>query len=407
MVNEKRMRETFEELVRIYAPSKGEREVCDLLKKKLKALGASEIIEDNNGSVGGGDSGNLIAVFPANAEGLPSVALTAHMDCVECCRGIDPVLEDGVYRSRGGTILGSDDKAGVAAILEGLALMKENFIPHGKVTAIFTVQEEIGLVGSKNIEEKYLQDIDFGYTFDADGEAGHVFTAGPSHYAMKFTFHGKAAHAGMEPEKGLNAIAMAAKAIASCPSGRIDEETTCNIGTITGGRATNIIPELCVVEAEARSRDEGKLEKLVGEIVAAFENAAGTFPSGTLEIEKVKEYDAFRIEETAPLMNLFRMACKEAGFAVKTAPYITGFVSIEGRVRCKEAGFAVKTAPCGGGSDANFFCVKGFPSVLVGVGMTDFHTNRESLREKDLYDAGELVYRLLEAESHFAGESEA
>ena len=236
MVNEKRMRETFEELVRIYAPSKGERDVCDLLKKKLKALGAAEIIEDNNGSVEGGDSGNLIAVFPANAEGLPSVALTAHMDCVECCRGIDPVLEGGVYRSRGETILGSDDKAGVAAILEGLALMKENFIPHGKVTAIFTVQEEIGLVGSKNIEEKYLQDIDFGYTFDADGEAGHVFTAGPSHYAMKFTFHGKAAHAGMEPEKGLNAIAMAAKAIASCPSGRIDEETTCNIGTITGGR---------------------------------------------------------------------------------------------------------------------------------------------------------------------------
>ena len=238
MVNEKRMRETFEELVRIYAPSKGEREVCDLLKKKLKALGAAKIIEDNNGSVEGGDSGNLIAIFPANAEGLPSVALTAHMDCVECCRGIDPVLEGGVYRSRGETILGSDDKAGVAAILEGLALMKENFIPHGKVTAIFTVQEEIGLVGSKNIEEKYLQDIDFGYTFDADGEAGHVFTAGPSHYAMKFTFHGKAAHAGMEPEKGLNAIAMAAKAIASCPSGRIDEETTCNIGTITGGRAT-------------------------------------------------------------------------------------------------------------------------------------------------------------------------
>lgn len=175
MVNEKRMRETFEELVRIYAPSKGERDVCDLLKKKLKVLGAAEIIEDNHGSVEGGDSGNLIAVFPANAEGLPSVALTAHMDCVECCRGIDPVLEGGVYRSRSETILGSDDKAGVAAILEGLALMKENFIPHGKVMAIFTVQEEIGLVGSKNIEEKYLQDIDFGYTFDADGEAGHVF----------------------------------------------------------------------------------------------------------------------------------------------------------------------------------------------------------------------------------------
>ena len=151
MVNEKRIRDTFEELVKIYAPSKGEREVCDWLKKKLKALGASKIIEDNDGSVEGGNSGNLIAVFSANTEGLPSIALTAHMDCVEYCRGIEPVLEDGVYRSRGDTVLGSDDKAGVAAILEGLALMKENFIPHGKITVIFTVQEEIGLRGSKNL----------------------------------------------------------------------------------------------------------------------------------------------------------------------------------------------------------------------------------------------------------------
>lgn len=379
MVNEERMRNTFEELVRIYAPSKGEREVCDLLKQKLKALGAAKIIEDNDGSVAGGNSGNLIAVFSANTEGLPSVALTAHMDCVECCRGIEPVLEGGVYRSKGDTILGGDDKAGVAAILEGLALVKENFIPHGKITVIFTVQEEIGLVGSKYMEEKYIKDIDFGYTFDADGEAGHVFIAGPSHYTMKFTFHGKAAHAGMEPEKGVNAIAMAAEAIAHSPTGRIDEETTCNIGLISGGRAGNIVPELCVVEAEARSHDEAKLEKLAKEIVTVFKNAAEKFPEGSLEVETEKEYNAFRIEETASLMRLFGMACSEAGFTVKTAK-------------------------SGGGSDANFFNAKGFPAALVGVGMADFHTNRENIKEKDLYDAGELVYRIIEAESHFAGE---
>lgn len=153
MVNEDRMRHTFEDLVKIDAPSKGEREVCDYLKKKLRALGAAKITEDNNGSVNGGNSGNLIAVFNANTEGLPSIALTAHMDCVENCRGIEPVLEDGVYRSKGDTVLGGDDKAGVAAILEGLALMKETYIPHGKVTVIFTVQEEIGLCGSSSIEE--------------------------------------------------------------------------------------------------------------------------------------------------------------------------------------------------------------------------------------------------------------
>ena len=133
MVNEDRMRHTFEDLVKIDAPSKGEREVCDYLKKKLRALGAAKITEDNNGSVNGGNSGNLIAVFNANTEGLLSIALTAHMDCVENCRGIEPVLEDGVYRSKGDTVLGGDDKAGVAAILEGLALMKETYIPHGKV----------------------------------------------------------------------------------------------------------------------------------------------------------------------------------------------------------------------------------------------------------------------------------
>lgn len=378
MVNEKRIRSTFEELVRIYTPSKGEREICDLLKKKLKALGASKIVEDNGGSVEGGNAGNLIATFSANAEGLPSLALTAHMDSVECCRGIEPVLENGVYHSKGDTILGSDDKAGVAAILEGLALMKENFIPHGKITVIFTVQEEIGLVGSKHIEEKYLEGIDFGYTFDADGGAGNAFIAGPAEYTLKFTCHGVAAHAGMAPEKGTNAVMMAAKGIAKAPTGRIDEETTCNIGVISGGIATNIVPELCVVRAEVRSRNPEKLEKITDEMITAFEKAAAEFPEGRLDVEKNKEYESFEIENEAPVLKLFRAACKEAGFEVKTAP-------------------------SGGGSDANWFGTKGFPAVLCGVGMTDFHTNRETLKEKDLYDAGELVYRILEAESHFAG----
>lgn len=256
MVNEDRMRHTFEDLVKIDAPSKGEREVCDYLKKKLRALGAAKITEDNNGSVNGGNSGNLIAVFNANTESLPSIALTAHMDCVENCRGIEPVLEDGVYRSKGDTVLGGDDKAGVAAILEGLALMKETYIPHGKVTVIFTVQEEIGLCGSSSIEEKYISGIDFGYTLDGDGSAGSAYTAGPSEYTLDFTCKGIAAHAGMAPEKGTNAIAMAGLGISLCPTGRIDDETTCNIGLIEGGTTVNIVPDRCVVHCEARSRND-------------------------------------------------------------------------------------------------------------------------------------------------------
>ena len=375
MVNTERMKRTFTELVSMYAPSKGEREVCEYLKKKLKSLGASKVIEDNDGSVNGGNCGNLIAVWNGNAPGLPSIALTAHMDCVECCQGIEPVLEDGVFTSKGDTILGGDDKAGVTAILEGIALMKEMYIPHGKITVIFTVQEEIGLFGSKYIEEKYIQGIDFGYVLDADGPAGSLYNAGPSQYQLSFTLKGVAAHAGMAPEKGTNAIAMAAEAIAHCPTGRIDEETTCNIGTITGGTATNIVPDACVVRAEARSRDPKKLEALVGEMVHAFETAAKKFPEGSLSVHKEKSYDAFLVKESDPALKLFKKAASSMG---KT----------------------MTVAKSGGGSDANWFGTKGFPAVLVGVGMTDFHTSRESLKEQDLYDAGLLVYKIIEEESH-------
>lgn len=375
MVNQERMKKTFTDLVKIYAPSKGEREVCDYLKKELRALGASRIIEDNNGSVNGGNSGNLIAVFNGNAEGLPSIALTGHMDCVECCQGIEPVLEDGVFHSKGNTILGGDDKAGVTAILEGLALMKENYIPHGKITVIFTVQEEIGLFGSRYIEEKYIQGIDFGYVLDADGPAGSVYNAGPSEYKFDFHFHGVAAHAGMAPEKGTNAIAMAAAAIAACPTGRMDEETTCNIGTIQGGTARNIVPDSCIVVAEARSRNAEKLEALAQRMETAFTEAAKKFPEGSLDVHKEKAYDAFLIEENDPALRLFSRACQSMDVPMNVAK-------------------------SGGGSDANWFGTKGFPAVLVGVGMTDFHTNKENLKEQDLYDAGLLVYKLIEEESH-------
>lgn len=210
---------------------------------------------------------------------------------------------------------------------------------------------------------------------DADGPAGSLYNAGPSQYQLSFTLKGVAAHAGMAPEKGTNAIAMAAEAITRCPTGRIDEETTCNIGTITGGAATNIVPDACVVRAEARSRDPKKLEALVDTMVHAFEDAAKKFPEGSLSVNKEKSYDAFLVKENDPALKLFKKAAASMG---KT----------------------MTVAKSGGGSDANWFTAKGFPAVLVGVGMTDFHTSRESLKEQDLYDAGLLVYKLIEEESH-------
>lgn len=376
MINEERIRQTFCDLVRIYAPSKGEREVFAYLKKALRRLGA-RVSEDDAGEKTGGNCGNLIALFPANAEGLPSVAFTGHMDCVEVCRDIEPVLEDGVFRSKGNTILGGDDKAGVAAILEALAVMKETMIPHGKITVIFTVQEENGLNGSRCLSPEYTEGIDFGYVLDADGAAGTLINEGPGQYKVTCTMHGRAAHAGIEPEKGVNAIQMAAAAIAKIQSGRIDEETTCNIGVIEGGLATNIVPERCTVRAEARSRSPETLQAVVRKMADAFQSVEADFPGGRADVEVSELYQGFKLSEDHDAVRLFRQACGAKKFKVRLVA-------------------------TGGGSDANWFNKQAFPAALMGVGMTDFHTPNESLKEKDLYESAELVYALIEEQSHFS-----
>lgn len=376
MINEERLKQTFTDLVRIYAPSGGEREVCEYLKKIMKRLGA-KVTEDGAGEATGTACGNLMALFPATAEGLPGVAFTAHMDCVEKCKDIEPVLEDGVYRSRGDTILGGDDKAGVAAIVEALTVMKETMIPHGRILAVFTVQEETSLGGSQNFDGRNAEGIDFGYVLDADGAPGTVAQAGPGEYKITCTMHGRAAHAGIEPEKGVNAIQMAAAALSRIQSGRIDEETTCNVGCIEGGLATNIVPDTCTIRAEARSRDPEKLLRTVKTMTEALKSAETDFPGGSAEVSAEELYQGFSIGSDHESLRLVRAAC-----ASQQLPF--------------------RLTVTGGGSDANWFNRNAFPAVLLGVGMTSFHTSSESLALKDLIDSARLVYGIIEAQSHAA-----
>ena len=376
MIQEDRLHRTFCELVKIYAPSGGEKDVATYLKNALKRLGA-RVTEDAVNEKAGGNSGNIIATFSANAEGLPGIAFTGHMDCVENCQGIEPVLEDGVYRSAGDTILGGDDKAGVAAILEALAVMKERMLPHGKITVIFTVHEEDGLGGSKNFDKKYAEGIDFGYVFDQGGAPGTASVAGPYAYAVDAVFHGKSAHAGVCPEQGINAIQMAARAISQMPSGRIDEETTANVGTIAGGLATNIVPDTCTVRAEARSLSEDKVKQVVETILQACRDAEKYFPGGQVEVTATPTYGGFRVEETSPAIRLFKKAC--------AVQHIEPALSATN-----------------GGSDANWFNQGAFPALLCGCGMTNFHTNEECLAQKDLFGTAALIVSLLEESVHLA-----
>lgn len=372
MVQPQRLSDTFLQLVRIDSPSREEQEIADFLKNQLLDLGAEVAFDKADESVGG-TVGNLIAWFPGKVDVAP-LLLSAHMDTVEPGRGIRPVFEDGIFRSSGDTILGSDDKSGIAIILEVLRTLKETDIAHGPVEVVFSVCEEIGLLGAKHLDKNRLKSR-FGYVLDA-WDVHAVVTRAPAANRFTFVVHGKESHAGAEPEKGINAIVLAAKAMARCPDGRIDSETTCNIGRIEGGVATNIVPGSVTVLAEARSHNPEKLKKLTGEMVAAFENAVAEAGGGEgiafprLEVHVEEDFPHTCIPEDAPVVSL----AKKAGEAL-------------GRV--------ITTRSVGGGSDANIFFNHGIDACAIGTGMREVHTVREHVALADMVDCATLFVEII------------
>lgn len=366
-MNKERVLQEFFELVRIPCETKKERQIADLLKKRLADLGA-EVYEDQVGEKIGGESGNVFGYFKGNVEGAPRLLLSAHMDCVYPCVGIEPVLEDGVIRSKGETVLGGDDKGGVVAVLEGIRVTKETNTPHGDIQVVFTVAEEGGVNGSKNMDAKDLK-ADFGYALDSSGKPGKVVVMAPGQYKINSVFKGRTAHAGLAPEEGLNAIVLAGKALAQVVDGRVDEETTCNIGMIQAGTATNIVPDICIVTSEARSRNSEKLEKLVEEIKGTFEKVAKE-NGGDVEVTPVRAYHPYVLKESDDVVQR----------AVKAAQNIGLPTSCEGT---------------GGGSDANFFNAMGVPTAVLATGMSKVHTTDEFLKEEDLYDTAKWVIEII------------
>jgi peptidase T-like protein len=367
-MNKERVLKEFFELVQIDSPTRSERAMADVMKAKLKEMGADEIWEDDVGEKIGGNAGNVFGFFKGNKAGAPCVMLGAHIDCVVPCIGVKPVLKDGVIRSGGDTILSSDDKSGVVAVLEAVRVMKEENFPHGDVQVIFTVAEEGGLNGSKNMDKKHLR-ADFGYIFDASGHPGKVVIMAPGQYKIHSVFKGKTAHAGLAPEDGVNAIVLAGKALAEVKDGRIDEETTCNIGLIQAGAATNIVPDTCTVTSEARSRNPEKLEALVKDIKETFERVAAQ-NGGSATVTPIRAYNPFVLKEEDGLVKL----------AVRAA---------------QNLGFPSSCESTGGGSDANFFNEMGVPSAVLATGMSKVHTTDEFILEQDLYDAAAWAVELI------------
>lgn len=367
MINKKRVLDEFFELVQIKCSTRQEREVGDLLTQRLKELGCT-VTEDNAGEKLGGNCGNLIANLTGNIPGAPTVMLAAHIDCVEPCANVKPRITDGVITSDGTTILGADDKAGVTAILETLRVIKEQNLAHGDLQIVFTVAEEGGVNGSKNMDKSLLK-ADFGYALDSSGRPGKIIVKAPGQNKIHVKIHGKTAHAGLAPEQGVNAIVAAGKILAKVPQGRLDDETTCNVGTIKGGRATNIVPDLVEISMESRSRNQEKLDRLTQQICGVFEEEAKN-NNVKVDIVVAKSYGPYVLDESSKVVTAAAAAAKKLGIEVE----LTG---------------------TGGGSDANFYNNYGVPCSVLGVGMQKAHTTEEFIIEEDLYTTAAWVLQIV------------
>lgn len=362
--------EYFMSLVQIDSESKYEGAFAEKVAADLRAMGA-EVWFDNAHEHTGGECGNLHARFGGTLDRTP-VLFCSHLDTVVPGRGIKPRIEDGFVVSDGTTVLGADDKSGIAEIIFGIRRVMESGEPYPPVELFFTISEEIGLLGAKHGDLSGHR-AKIGYALDSQ-VVGDLSIGAPSQDSIKLTVRGKSAHAGVAPEKGISAIQVAGVAISRLKLGRIDHETTCNLGIIHGGRATNIVAEQVVIEGEARSHDSDKLNALTQTICRTFAETASQFRLdefvATVETEVHREYEAFYMPETERVTRLALQAARNLGLSPRT-----------------ERG--------GGGSDANIINRQGIAMIVVGTGMERYHTREERIRVNDLETGSRVVAEII------------
>ena len=373
-INPQRVIEEFSNQAAISSPSRCEGAMSRYLQQRFARLGG-QVTEDNTLAQTGSECGNLLVRFPGTRAGAP-LLLAVHMDTVEPAEGVVPVLEDGVFRSRGETILGADDKAGIVEIIEALEVLQENQIPYPPLEVLVTVCEEIGLVGAKHFDYGQLKSRR-GLALDTAGVDVCIHRA-PSAKRIVVEITGKEAHAGIAPEKGVSAIEVAAHAIAGMRLGRIDDETTANIGLIEGGQAINIVPRSVKLEGETRSHDLSKLAIQSEHMLSCFEQAAQGL-ARTIDGHSFIPRVSSRVEDDYPAMHV----PQEAG--------ILGLL----REASAELGRSLDIRSAGGGSDANIFNGHGIETVILGTGMQQVHTVDEQVAVDDMVRVAELLVAVL------------
>lgn len=367
MINEERLVKLFLDLCAINSPSLQERDVVAWTKTYLESIGL-EVHEDKGGAKIGGNANNLIVWLRGNVSGAPKVFLSAHFDTVEPTPGLVIEERDGVFYSASDTILGADDKGGMAPAIEALHALKESGEPHGDVCLLLSCAEEIGLLGADAIEIQDLN-LDFGYVLDTGPPVGTYVTRTATHDKLDVVIHGRPAHAGKDPENGINAIVVAANAIAGMKMGRIGPETTANLGIIEGGTAVNVVCPSVKIRAEARSTNETELDAQTAHMIERFETAARE-AGATVEIDHKRHYSSYLVSDDAPVVKVAEQASRNLGFSPASRTTL-------------------------GGSDANVYNAKGLPCIVLATGMNHIHTHDEEISRQDLIDTARLALEIL------------
>ncbi len=371
MIQQERMTQHLMDIIRIDSPSRKEKDVAARLEKEMKELGA-ECFYDNVGEKVGGNTGNLIVHFPGTRKDVPPFFLCSHMDTVNPGKGISPKIENGIMVSDGTTILGSDDKSGVSIIVEVLRVLRENRIPRSDIEVAFTICEEIGLLGAKFLDKSSFKS-SYGIVLDSSTPERLVLRC-PCSDIMNVKINGIEAHAGLCPENGISAIEVLSSAVSKMKLGRIDHETTANIGKIKGGTAINIVAGAVEVSAEARSHDKTKLNAQVEHMRDCFLQATtekqvdidGEHHQAQVEIDVKSVYPLMNVSSSAPVSELVLQAVKNLGHSIE----------------CHTSG---------GGCDANYINEKGIECVNLGTGMYELHTVKEYLVLDEFYRSAEIV----------------
>ena len=373
-LNRERLAEEFIRLCEISSPPREEKPVADYLKKVFTELGADYAFEDDSALKTGSESGNLIFRFEGRNGSAP-IFFACHMDTVQPGHGVQVERDGDVFTSIGDTILGSDDKSGIAPLIELIRVLRENGTSHRSLELVFTTCEEIGLQGAKALDYRKLR-AEYGYALDSTG-IDKVIIGAPAANRIRVDVHGTAAHAGINPEGGVSAFLVAAQAITKIKLGRLDEESTANIGVIKGGVATNIVPAQLMLKGEIRSHSPEKLAHYTDEFKEAFLDTIANWPMSndpaykppTVDLKVVPEYPVMRLHDSDTVIETIR----QAGIALG-----------------REQSFIV----AGGGSDANIFNGYGLPTAIVATGMTDVHTTDESIDLNDMVKLTELLHTI-------------